>query len=138
MFLSPHPALCCCLASSKGSGEWEEGDDQKKGQNTTGGAEGGGGGGRTHLKKRGSNTSREAREEESVRERGREGAERVTSYRAASAHGAGEKLWESKQLRRIPIRFSATCSPRRGDRKDDWTGAGSVVTQLGFMGGCRD
>lgn len=61
----------------------------KKGQNETGGAEWGE---RTHLKKRGTergdrgrNTTRETRE----REREEEGAKRVTSSRAASAHGAG-------------------------------------------------
>lgn len=48
-----------------------------------------------------------------------EGA-KVTSSRAACSHGAGEKLWESKQHRRIQICVQPLAA-LKGDCKDECT-----------------
>lgn len=91
---------------------------------------------RTHLKKRG--TERGARGRVSTtqpRERGA-GAERVVSSRAASAHGGEEKLWESKQRRRIPVCFQPLAG-LTGDYKDECAGPGSVI-KTDLMGGYGD
>lgn len=99
------------------------GREPKKGQHETEGAEGGN---RPQLKKKERDTEGRQREERKQRAKGGrgekgEGAKRVTSPRAASAHGAGEKLWESKQHRRIPICVQPLAA-LTGHYEDEWGG----------------
>lgn len=88
--------MCRCLASSRGLESGRREKEPKQGQNEAGGAEGLE---RTHLKKKreGQRVGRqkekaggERREREA--EGTGEGAKRVTSSRAASAHGAGGEV----------------------------------------------
>lgn len=124
---SLHPALSYCLGSSRGlvSGRREKTEEKTD----TRGAEG-----------RWKDPSKKERDREGSkreeqhpragrsREKG-EGTERVSSSRAASAHGAGEKLWESKQPRRIPVCLQPLACPT-GDHKDERAGPGSVVKSV--------
>lgn len=50
-------------------------------------------------------------------------------------YGAGKKLWESKQHRRIPVCVQPLAA-LAGHYKDECAGTGSVIKE--FMGGYQD
>lgn len=128
-------SACFVLLSGQQQGvcaEWEEGENRRKDRMRPEGLRGWKD--PSKKKREGQRGEQEGGTAPEPRETERKGREqRGLPHLAASAHGAGENLWESKQQRRIPICFQPLAA-RAGDYKDGCAGHGSVV-KTEFMGG---